>query len=563
MAKKIKPHSTGPGFEATFKNGTLDIPDQQGSYLISTGCGAGKTEGIKELIAFKQDEGIIYCVDTKAEVDKMYDYLKKNGIVAENDMLRLHGDATTELDAYRDHPENIMQKKVILLTHVRFWSDLIHYFLIFKPLTDPGAFDGDFAALMMRGDLRKWVLFDETPLFYLPFAIIIRAVLGCLSEKSRKGWKCKNLGDMKDSYMKFVDGTSEAFTKGDHRLNRLKRETTLAIIPRFWDAWMEKGKQDKMELQFYPTDICQKNIKTHILFYEGVGDVLLRGLKHISLLDIPGKYNSTVDFIPLDVEPQKRSEKFDPTTFDNIMDEIEKTLKAEEGNKTLIVCWKNIGSHTDNLQSGKSAWKELIDADLTRRGFLNGTDYSITYYGAADTKSTNQYRDYQNIILLGDWNTPESFAAQVRTAFNSTTTIEDYRVWYYAQLICRIGIRDLAGGSFRVYYTKDYKPLFINQLNKYLNMNQYTPKSKPKNKKRWFDDIAKACGIREPQKGDIEKLATMYPDLKTEIETGHSYTLTIPLAQLTVICPRKEKRRRAYLPLEKALGKLHITLVIS
>ena len=114
-----------------------------------------------------------------------------------------------------------------------------------------------------------------------------------------------------------------------------------------------------------------------------------------------------------------------------------------------------------------------------------------------------------------------------------------------------------------MYYTKDYKPLFINQLNEYLNMNQYTPKSKPKNKKRWFDDIAKACGIREPQKGDIEKLATMYPDLKTEIETGHSYTLTIPLAQLTVICPRKEKRRRAYLPLEKALGKLHITIVIS
>ena len=133
MPSRITSHTTGSGFEATFKNGTLDIPDQQGSYLISTGCGAGKTEGIKELIALKQDEGIIYCVDTKAEVDKMYNYLKDNGIVAENDMLRLHGDAKTELDAYRDHPEDIMLKKVILLTHVRFWTDLIHYFLIFKP----------------------------------------------------------------------------------------------------------------------------------------------------------------------------------------------------------------------------------------------------------------------------------------------------------------------------------------------------------------------------------------------------------------------------------------------
>ena len=563
MAKKIKPHSTGSGFEATFKNGTLDIPDQQGAYLISTGCGAGKTEGIKELIALKQDEGVIYCVDTKAEVDKMYNHLKDNGIVAETHILRLHGDATTELDAYRDHPEEIMLKKVILLTHVRFWSDLIHYFLIFNPKTDPGAFDGDFESLMKREDLRKWILFDETPLFYVPFAKIIRAVLGCLTEKRGKLWQCKSPSDMQDSYMKFVEGTPEAFSKSNHKLGRLKRDTTLAIIPRFWNVWINRGKQEKMELQFYPTDICLKNIKTHILFYEGVGEVLLRGIKNITLLDIPGKYNSTVDFIPLDVEPQKRSEKFKKATFDTMMDEVEKTLKVEEGNQTLIVCWKNTGSRIDNQQSGKSEWKDLIDADLMRRGFLNGTDYSITYFGAADTKSTNQYRNYQNIILLGDWNTPENFAGRVRTAFNSDTTIEDYRVWYYTQLICRIGIRNLAGGNFKVYYTKDYKPLFINQLNDYLNMNKYTPKSKPKSKRPWFDDIAKACGIREPMKGDIEKLATMYPDLKAEIETRHSYSLSIPLSQLAVICPKKEMRRRAYNPLVKALGKLNIILVVS
>lgn len=120
----ITPHTTGHGFEIQFKNGCLDIPDRQGAYLLSTGCGAGKTQSIRELIQYKQDEGILYCVDTKAEVDKMYNFLKNSDIVADSDILRLHGDATTELDAYRDHPEDIMQKKVILLTHVRFWSDL-------------------------------------------------------------------------------------------------------------------------------------------------------------------------------------------------------------------------------------------------------------------------------------------------------------------------------------------------------------------------------------------------------------------------------------------------------
>ena len=563
MLSRIKPHSTGPGFEATFKNGTLDIPDRQGAYLISTGCGAGKTEGIKELIGLKQDEGIIYCVDTKAEVDKMYNYLKDNGIVAEIDMLRLHGDAKTELDVYRDHPEAIMQKKVILLTHVRFWSDLIHYFLIYNPPTIPGAFDGDFKALMMRGDLRKWVLFDEATLFFLPFAKISRAVLGCLSEKIGKSWKCKAPVDMKDCYMKFVDGTPDAITKSDHKLARLKRDTTLAIIPRFYNGWVTANKDEKMELQFYPTDICQKNINTHILFYEGVGDILLRGVKNITLLNIPNKYNSIVDFCPFTVQPQKRSDKFDKHAFHTMMDAVENTLKAEKGCKTLIVCWKNIGPRIDNQATGKAEWKELIDAELMRRSFIPGTDYSITYFGAVDTKSTNAYRSYRNIILLGDWNTPEHFASSVREAFKSDTTIEDYRVWYYTQLICRIGIRNLAGGNFKVYYTTDHKPLFINQLNDYLNMNKYIPVSHKSRSKCWFNDIAKANGIREPQKSNIIDLAVMFTDLKTEIEAKNSYTLTVPLVQLALICPRKERKRRAYKPLVSALKKLNITLVIS
>ena len=94
-------------------------------------------------------------------------------------------------------------------------------------------------------------------------------------------------------------------------------------------------------------------------------------------------------------------------------------------------------------------------------------------------------------------------------------------------------------------------------------MNKYTPKNKPKSKRPWFDDIAKACGIREPMKGDIEHLAKIYPNLKTEIEARHSYSFSLTFSQLTVICPKKEMRRRAYNPLIKALGKLNITLVVS
>lgn len=94
-------------------------------------------------------------------------------------------------------------------------------------------------------------------------------------------------------------------------------------------------------------------------------------------------------------------------------------------------------------------------------------------------------------------------------------------------------------------------------------MNKYIPVSRKSRSKCWFNDIAKANGIREPQKSNIIDLAVMFPDLKTEIEAKNSYTLTVPLVQLALICPRKERKRRAYKPLVSALKKLNITLVIS
>lgn len=74
----IEPHSTGPGFLMRLKTGEIDVPDERGGYIISSGCGSGKTESIKSLIRNKYNEGILYCVDTKEELDKMYNWIIDN-----------------------------------------------------------------------------------------------------------------------------------------------------------------------------------------------------------------------------------------------------------------------------------------------------------------------------------------------------------------------------------------------------------------------------------------------------------------------------------------------------
>ena len=74
----IEPHQNGPGFLMRLKTGEIDVPDDRGGYIISSGCGSGKTESIKSLIRNKYNEGILYCVDTREELDKMYNWIIDN-----------------------------------------------------------------------------------------------------------------------------------------------------------------------------------------------------------------------------------------------------------------------------------------------------------------------------------------------------------------------------------------------------------------------------------------------------------------------------------------------------
>lgn len=130
----IEPHQTGPGFLMRLKTGEIDVPNERGGYIVSSGCGSGKTESIKSLIRNKYNEGILYCVDTKEELDKMYNWIIDNlvdvmpGLKKEDVMIISSDDEHyISLSEYKDNPEIIMQKKILLITHVRFWTDLINY----------------------------------------------------------------------------------------------------------------------------------------------------------------------------------------------------------------------------------------------------------------------------------------------------------------------------------------------------------------------------------------------------------------------------------------------------
>lgn len=437
----IEPHQTGPGFLMRLKTGEIDVPDERGGYIISSGCGSGKTESIKSLIRNKYNDGILYCVDTKEELDKMYNWIMDNlvdvmpGLKKEDVMIISSDDEHyISLSEYKDNPEIIMQKKILLITHVRFWTDLINFFLIYKPTSDVNPFDGDFRKLMTRDDLRGYIVFDETPTFIKPFVTFSSVMMGNFTDIDNEGKpRSKKPEEIEKFYDLFVKGTNSEIFNTKYRIGRIKKRVALNLIPGYYDSWSISGKKE-LSISFYPVDLCPDNttINTHILIFEGVGDILFKDIRNYKLLDTSEKYNTVVDFQKLEFGITRKNHN--NSLFERVMSKIAGLITEP----TLIISWKEVND--EKSDSGNSGYRERIRNALLGRN-VDCSLFHVTYYGANDNKSTNCFRDYKQIVLLGDWNLPNTESSKIRRAYGMTTDTQDYKDWFFIQLISRIGIR--------------------------------------------------------------------------------------------------------------------------
>ena len=561
----IKEHQNAKGFDVSFKTGSATIPDQEGGYIISTGCGSGKTESIKDLIRKKFEQGVLYCVDTKSEANRIHQWVLSDLVgltpLKQDDVVLLHGDNPGELREYYNNPELLMQKKVVILTHVRFWTDIINYFLIYQPKQPVQPFIGDFAELMKRVDLRQYIIFDETPIFLKPFCTIPKAMFGNFVEENNGKWLCKSLKSMYRYYDKFVEGTEDDLFKTNNKLNSMKKETVLHCIPRYFDYWMALKAEKNYSINFYPKDLVQPGMKTHVLIYEGAGDILLGTSKAFTLIDLPNKYNSKVNFLPFTFN-QKRKDKDFPSTdaFDSYISDLVGMIRKHT--RTLVVVWKYLGKMKDGDEGcGISEYTQLIEEKLLEKGLLH-SQFEVIYYGSSQTKSTNDYRDCDAMILAGNWGIPASKTKQIREAYLAETTDEEHNLWYFAQLITRIGIRMHDGGEYYIYYSNDYSTSFIQKLNAYFNHNQFSHTKKFEACCDWIGKLKK-MKVDMRVKREIVKLWDYDNNISTAILDGSGYDLRITLDKLHKLVPKHDKKRAKYNKLSDALSLFKVNLIIE
>lgn len=558
----ITPHSTGPGFRMRLKTGEIDVPDRQGGYIISSGCGSGKTESIKSLIRHKHSEGILYCVDTRDELEKMFGWIVENlvveGVLRMEDVMIISSDPGRAdfLGQYRDNPEVLMEKKVILKTHVRFWTDLINHFLIYKPGKEVDPFDGDFRALMGRDDLRGYVIFDETPTFISPFVEFDRSMLGIFGKTDENGnIVCKPPEELGRYYDLFIRGGRNDLFNQAYRINRMKRDVVLGLIPKYYGSWM-MSDTDKVGITFYPVDLCPEGmtISTHVLIFEGAGNILFRGSTRFTLLDTESKYNTVTEFRKMDFGLSRKY--FDEAGFGTFVKRIGRLIDKP----SLIVCWKDINGDDDG--PGKSGYAERFRRLLVAEGVDPGL-FTVTYYGATDNKSTNSYRDVEQIFLCGDWNLPNTESAKIRRAYGTTTDPHSQKDWYFSQLITRIGIRKhIEGEVYTVWYTDDFDERFIERMDAYFNENRVIGKASVSHND--WEKRLEGMKIRSNLKDEIILLARYDKDMQKAITMDDEYTKEVTFVYLEMIgIKRYVRERRKYDRLVETLSKLKITLVIK
>lgn len=559
----IEPHQNGPGFLMRLKTGEIDVPDDRGGYIISSGCGSGKTESIKSLIRKKYNEGILYCVDTREELDKMYNWIIDNlvdvmpGLKKEDVMIISSDDEHyISLSEYKDNPEIIMQKKILLITHVRFWTDLINFFLIYKPISGVDVFDGDFRKLMTRDDLRGYIVFDETPTFIKPFAVFSPVMMGNFIKVDNNGeMVCKSESEIRSFYNKFIKDTPSDIFNHKYKIGRIKKEVALNMIPRKISSWL-KSENKNFEISFYPIDLCFKDITigTHILIFEGVGDVLFKGADNYKLLDTAAKYNTKTTFTKLDLCLKRN--RIDEDMFSKTMDELKKIITVP----TLIVSWKDV--NREKTEPGCSLFRRKIMDELTIRN-IDSRLFHVTYYGANDNKSTNSFRDFKQVILLGDWSLPNTESAKIRRAFGTGTEIEDLKDWYFVQLISRIGIRKhIEGDTYSVFYTSDFGDEFIERLSSYINDNVITNKTvSPIND---WEKVIDSMKFRKNIKEEIKILVMNDKELQKAIVCRKDYSINVTFDYLEGIgIKRNSRERRNYKTLADNLMLLNVFLEIS
>ena len=542
------------------KNHNVELPDDVGNFILSTGCGSGKTYWLERFILTHYMEGMLIIVDSIVSANSLYfDLLTKLGLDA-NDMMLIHSKTDYDvINEYANNPEEVTKKKVLIMTNVRLYTEYPPVYLLYnKNGVTLSSFDGDWKKLMNNPNTRRWIIIDEIPGFIQKYATVSKLHLGVLGETDDYGgYKAKEFIVMEKDYNTFIAHSDAALFATTTALGKLKTDSALYIIKHKYLDMMKV--QGDAVIQFSPCDF--QTTKSLVLIMEGAGDVLFKDSSIYKLIDIPQKYRAKADFHSFNVPNLNRRSNKHQELIKSMVQSVIAILSSVKG-KTLIACWNDFKGEdkrttSDNQESKDSPTIALLSEELTKAA-IPLDSFSIIYYGSAESKAVNDFKDYSNIILLGKWSLPVSTSSEkFNKAFLTNTTLTRYMLWEYVQLITRIAIRQ--DRDINVFYSDDHNKDFMLTLEKYFNQNILDI---PEEHIDWRDKIKKLNNGKRIV-SQIERLSQRFPYIPQMIVEGNqNKTINVSLKEVNNLIGKKRKRRD-YKLLISILQKFGISLVLQ
>ena len=335
------------------------------------------------------------------------------------------------------------------------------------------------------------------------------------------------------------------------------------MIPEYFDQWISSS-DDVVGISFTPLHLSEQKVNTHVIVLEGAGNVLFEGSQFYKLIDVDKKYNCRVRFTPFYFTLKRREDNFDNDSFNNFMAWCNDRLMKNQamGKKTLVVVWKNFGKKA--ADSNSTDYYDLVVNELAKNTALNQTMYSVIYYGSSESKSTNEFRDFNEIILAGKWSIPNTDTQKFKTSFGVEIDNGRHRLWAFVQLLCRIGIRLHDGKEYSVCYSDDFSDGFICALRDYLENKGLAPLQVQGSKiPDWLEIRFDSAKIRSNHRQEIMKLCEQNDLIMDALQRRYNYSPKISLNELFELIPRDRKKSERYSKLRSALRKLGIKMEIQ
>lgn len=550
-----------------FLSCSIPFPNNNGLHIVSSGCGQGKTTMIGEIIKTKWKDGILVVVPTMEAADEIGKKIEEwiNGVLSflRPRFMVLHSDVNRikEMETYKSSPLSLADYDILVITSARIIIDPYELFLSFNK---------------GNSGKRRLVLIDEMINFYpQPFTIpeeirdIVTFVDKARTHHGRAGMEVRDeSGNLwyRHCYQD-TDAMWAAYLESGYRLFKAKNELTRYKTGYIFRHIKEQGLSN---IQGQVKDFADQ---TCVILFDGTADCLFKN-SDSRLLPVQGKrYCSDIEFHMFDMPlKRKNKEDWDKKVFMTVGKGLLGMLKKIcQGGKTLIVTWKSVdvfkGMKNDGMADRYEKeeterkiqynFPKLLSDCLSEIG-VDPAQFSVIYRGSGQDRGSNEYRDCENLVFLGEWHIPDTIVGEINGMFGCKCCFKDYMKSLLIQTICRIRIRQHKGLPVKVWFSSDLDYNLMEEVQRYFIDNS-------ENTCR-IGGIQGACRkYGKPEKKQLMDLVSLYrhdPKIRESIENETSYSFDISLDELYKLIPKSRKAKDRYNGLVKMLDNRNITMNI-